>query len=84
MEVLQLRFVQEHDEELFTNLFQVINKTQVGEIRISLAGWLLTNYETRNICVKIQKKLENLETENMISSKVGLCFFFAFVECKGK
>ena len=65
-------YVKKYDDEMFTVLFDVINKIQVGEIRIWLDSSLLSNkIETKNLCRKFHNKLESFQTQNMISNDVS-------------
>ena len=67
-------WVEKYDDEIFTVLFDVMNKIQVGKICIELDDSLLSNkIETKNICTKFHNKLESLQTQNMISNDVS-CF----------
>ena len=64
--------VEKYDDEIFTVLFDVINKIQVGKISILLNYSLRSNkIETKNFCRKLHNKLESLQTQNMISNDVS-------------
>ena len=62
--------VNKYDDEIFTILFDVINKIEIGNICISL---LSNKNEPNNMCRKFHNKLESLQTQNMISNDVR-CF----------
>ena len=69
-----MSYVEKFEDEIFTILFDVINRIQVGEILIYLDESLRSNkIETKNLCRKFHNKLESLQTQNMISNDVS-CF----------
>ena len=72
VEMLQIWNVKKYDEELFTNLFDVTNKIEIGKIHIVFYRSLSIE-DVKNICAKIYKKIRSLETQNIISNEVS-CF----------
>ena len=72
-ELLELYGAEKYDEELFTNLFDVINKIEIRKISFKLYSFL-SNEDKNNICAKIYKKIRTLETENIISNDVSLFY----------
>ena len=62
--------VKKYDEELFTILFDLTNKIEIGKIFIHLYDELLS-YEVKNFCGKIYEKIRSLETQNIISNYVS-------------
>ena len=74
VESLRIFNVKKYDEDLFTHLFDVINKIQVGDICIELLSGLSNTDEIKNFCIKMVNKLKSLQTQNMLSNKVSLHF----------
>jgi len=66
---LNIWFVKEYDEELFTTLFDTTNKIDLEKIVIDLDDKLLSN-KVKNICAKIESKIKTFKTENMISNNI--------------
>jgi len=69
---LNIWFVKEYDEELFTTLFDTTNKIDLEKIVIELQSKLLSNKEMKNICSKIESKIKTFKTENMISNNISV------------
>ena len=72
VESLYVIHVEKYDEELFITLFDIANKTEIGEICIILNG-LLSIEDKKNICARLYKTITNLETQISISNEVS-CF----------
>ena len=65
--------VKKYDEEVFTTLFDVVNKIDVKKISIGLTRRLCRSQnEMKNIRELICSKISALKTENMISNNVSL------------
>ena len=61
--------VEKYDEELFTILFDFINKIEIKKISIKFYE-LLSNEDKENFYAKIHKKTLGLKVQNEVS-----CFF---------
>jgi len=68
---LNIWFVKEYDEELFTTLFDTTNKIDLENFFILLDKQLLSN-KVKNICSKIDSKIKTFKTENMISNNISV------------
>ena len=73
---MNISYVLEYDEELFTTLFDTTNKIYLERIFIKLQYKLHSNKEMKNICSKIESKIKTFKTENMISNNVSLVYYY--------
>ena len=64
--------VYKYDEEMFTTILDVINKIEIEEIHIDTL--YCYNEKIKNFCIKVQNKLENVQTQNMFCNKVSFYF----------
>ena len=73
-----------YNEELFTSLFDILTKTEIGvicikfdfSVRTELNSWPVNKDALKNIFTQIQNKLENLETQNILSNEMVFLFIF--------
>jgi len=68
---LELYYVEKYDEELFTNLFDVTNKIEIGKIHIKFGYRSLISEDVENVFAKFYKKIRSLKTQNVVSNEVG-------------
>ena len=77
--MLELYYVEKYDEELFTNLFDVTNKIEIGKIHIKFNYWSLINEGVENVCAKFYKKIRSLKTQNIVSNEVSCFIVYYFI-----
>ena len=68
VESLYVHNVDKYDEELFTILFDVINKIEIRKICIDFIDLFLFDDEDR---INVIAKTQSLKTQNIISNKVS-------------
>ena len=71
---LKVIYVREYDEELFTILFDFVNKIEVGELCIEFSKDYRRIKDKKSFCTKLEHKI----TKSIISNDVS--YFFSFYQ----